>query len=62
MYIGTSFRASRPGLAGALLAALPRRSMQAYAQQAYPSKPIEIIVASSAGGIPDTMPAPPRMA
>ncbi|AUL17536.1 tripartite tricarboxylate transporter substrate binding protein [Bordetella bronchiseptica] len=55
MNIGTSFPRISSRLAGALLAALAVAPVQAYAQQAYPSKPIEIIVASSAGGILDTI-------
>ena len=55
MNIGTSFPRISSRLAGALLATLAVAPMQAYAQQAYPSKPIEIIVASSAGGILDTI-------
>ncbi|AOB28803.1 MULTISPECIES: tripartite tricarboxylate transporter substrate binding protein [Bordetella] len=55
MNIGTSFSRVSSRLAGALLATLAVAPMQAYAQPAYPSKPIEIIVASSAGGILDTI-------
>lgn len=48
-------RARLFAIGGATIAMAAFVSMPAFSQQAYPSKPIEIIVASSAGGILDTI-------